>query len=112
MHHLSNKTTSENFKKLFPFFKEYKNFVCIHATKLDFENMKEEKLDWIIDYLKSKNYIVMIDDAHLLHKSTIGKKFINELNSNWVILVASQFKPEKDFTNEFLLTELPQTEAI
>ena len=28
-------------KELFPFFKKYKNFVCIHAAEEDFANMKE-----------------------------------------------------------------------
>ena len=99
-------------KELFPFFKEYKNFICIHAAEEDFANMKEEKLDWIIDRLKSENYIVMIDDAHLLERSTTGKKLIRQLIFNWMILVASQLKRRKDFTNEFLLTELPQIDAI
>ena len=89
--HLNSPASSKEFKERFPFFKKYKRFICVDASKEDFEDKSRLELEILAFYLYLKGYLVIVDDAHLLLKSDKGRYFrdLVSLLSDWLILLSS-----------------------
>lgn len=77
--HLNKPATAAVFKAKFPFFKDYDKFLYIHGSTFNFDGPSKDELNAIIRYIKTNKYFVVMDDAHLLQKSSNATHFLSKV---------------------------------
>ena len=90
-YHLNQDHTSNQFKQLFPFFKDYQRFIWIDGKKYKFKDYSEQEILETVKRFNMETDVALIDDAHKFLSTSNGRRFLYRLQTNvkFVILVSS-----------------------
>lgn len=91
--HLNDPYTNEQYKRLFPFFQNYQNFIYIDGSSLKLRRMNEEDLEKVVKRLIDDNYVVVLDEVLDLMEEDKTMLFLEQLKDKCKQLILLSPRP-------------------